>query len=119
MEHLNIDVVLAALNDDEAAMLAVLQHYDNYINAFAYEQYQDEQGNARVRLDSDVKLIQNTNAFINHSLCVIEATLAGLSMRETTVAHKRSTTWLSVSKTSLRKPFSRISSHICSIENTR
>ena len=64
---------------------------------------------------NELILIQNTNAFISHSLCVIEATLAGLSMRETTVAHKRSITWLSVPKTSLRNPFSRISSHICSM----
>ena len=53
--ELSIDIILAALNEDEEALLVVLQHYERYINAFAYEKYTDEKGNTRVRLDPDVK----------------------------------------------------------------
>jgi len=53
--ELSVQIILAALNNDEAALLQVLEYYDKYINAFSYEKYKDEHENVRVRLDLDTK----------------------------------------------------------------
>jgi len=53
--EIEINVILAALDGNEDALLAILKYYNRYINSFAYEEYIDELGNARVRLDPDTK----------------------------------------------------------------
>ena len=53
--EIEINVILAALDGNEDALLAVLKYYDGYINSFSYEEYVDEHGNARVRFDPDTK----------------------------------------------------------------
>ena len=53
--ELSVETILAALDGDENAMLSVCKHYERYINSFAYEEYFDEYGNARVRFDPDTK----------------------------------------------------------------
>jgi hypothetical protein len=53
--ELTADIILAALGGDEKALLSVLQFYEAYMNSFAYEKYQDEYGNMRIRFDADTK----------------------------------------------------------------
>ena len=52
---LSIEVIFAAIEGDEEALLTVLHNYEGYINSFAYEEYIDEHGNVGVRFDPDTK----------------------------------------------------------------
>ena len=53
--ELSIEIILAALDGNEEALLTILKNYAGYINSFAYEEHVDEKGNPRVRIDPDTK----------------------------------------------------------------
>jgi hypothetical protein len=54
-EPLPVDVVLAAIGGDEAAMRKVLRYYDGYINALSTKRLFDEDGRQYLFIDDEMK----------------------------------------------------------------
>ena len=51
-----VPVILAAVNGDENALVAVVAHYQKYIRALATRPVKDEYGNEYLYVDEDMRL---------------------------------------------------------------
>lgn len=56
LEPIPVPVILAAMNGDEEALVAVVAHYQNYIRALAKRPLIDAYGNKYLCVDEDIRL---------------------------------------------------------------
>jgi hypothetical protein len=52
---LNLDLISRAANGDSQAIQAVLQYYDNYIDALSAYEFEDKDGVFKRKVDPDMK----------------------------------------------------------------
>ncbi len=54
--NIPVPVILAAIAGDEAALAAVVGHYQGYIRVLATRPFNDAYGNSTLRVDEDMRL---------------------------------------------------------------
>jgi hypothetical protein len=54
-EPLPLPVIMAAISGDEGAIRTVIKHYEGYILAFSVKRLRDEDGNAYLFVDEDLR----------------------------------------------------------------
>jgi len=52
---LNLDLINRATNGDSQAIQAILQYYDDYIDALSAYEFEDEDGVVHRKIDQDIK----------------------------------------------------------------